>query len=66
MTTYKVIRFYFRDSDKRVTVKRGLTLKQAQDHCHDPETSSSTCTKAEGRARTKRFGPWFEGYTAER
>lgn len=65
MTTYKIIRF-FRDSDRRITVATGLTLAQAQAHCNNPETSSSTCTNAEGKQRTRRSGPWFDGYNAER
>lgn len=64
METYKVIRF-FRDSSRRVTVKTGLTLEEAQAHCGDPETSSSTCTSANGKRRTRRSGPWFDGWTEE-
>jgi len=57
---YKVVRFYFRGGKR--TIKTGLTEEQAQKHCEDPETSSSTCTNPAGRARTKRLGPWFDGY----
>lgn len=64
MTTYRIVRHYFRDSSSRV-IKRGLTLHQAQAHCQDPETSSSTATKPEGKRRTQLHGPWFDGYTAE-
>lgn len=65
MTTYKIIRFYQRyDQPKRV-IKRGLTLEEAQAHCRDPETSSSTCTSSEGRRRTEERGPWFDGYNEE-
>lgn len=63
--TYKVTRF-FRDSGRRITVKTGLTLALAQAHCSDPETSSSTCTNAAGKQRTRRFGPWFDGWTQEK
>ena len=58
--TYKIIRFYFKG--KRRTIQTGLTLEQAQAHCSDPETSSSTCTKVVGKRRTKQHGPWFDGY----
>ena len=61
---YKVQRLY-RDSHKRRTIAEGLTLEQAQAHCSDPETSSSTCTTASGKARTRRSGPWFDSYTEE-
>ena len=66
---YKIIRFYRDRSHNfhrgRRVIARGLTLEQAQAHCGDPETSSSTCTKAAGKARTRRMGPWFDGYDQE-
>jgi hypothetical protein len=61
--TYKVVRFYA--NKKKHTVKTGLTLEQAQKHCLDPQTSSTTCTSAEGKRRTKVEDPWFDGYTKE-
>ena len=61
---YKIVRMYFWGG--RRTINTGLTLEQAQEHCHDPETSSRTCTKSAGKARTKRMGPWFDGYAQER
>ena len=60
---YKIIRFYFNRPGYKRTIKTGLTLEQAQAHCNDPETSSSTCTSAEGKRRTRRMGEWFDGYT---
>jgi len=57
---YKIIRMY-RDKADRRTIKTGLTLEEAQAHCKDPETSSSTCTKPAGRRRTRQHGPWFDG-----
>ncbi len=59
---YKVIRFYFNKPGRRRTIESGLTLEQAQAHCQDPETSSSTCTTAAGKRRTKTMGRWFDGY----
>lgn len=67
MTTYKIVRNYFdreRAPSRRV-VKTGLTLEQAQQHCNDPETSYSTCTKTRNKARTKMYGPWFDGFMEE-
>jgi hypothetical protein len=61
--TYKIVRMYFKDG-KRV-IKRGLTLEEAQEHCNDPETSSSTCKKVAGNIRTEECGPWFDGYEEE-
>jgi len=58
---YKIVRHYFRGS-KRV-IKTGLTLEEAQKHCQSPETSSRTATSPSAKARTRRKGPWFDGYT---
>jgi hypothetical protein len=63
MTTYKIVRFYM-NHGKRV-VLRGLTLEQAQAHCSHPDTSSTTCTSAAGKRRTRLKGPWFDGYVKE-
>ena len=57
---YNVVRFYFRGG--RRVIHQRVTLKEAQAHCADPETSSSTRTSATGRARTRRLGRWFDGY----
>ena len=55
----------FRDSNKRMIIKTGLTLEEAQEHCRDPETSSSTATGMIEHTLTKNFGPWFDGYEKE-
>ena len=62
---YKIVRGYFRAGQRGRVINTGLTLEQAQAHCQDPETSSSTCKKAAGRARTRALGPWFDGYERE-
>lgn len=59
---YKIVRQFFR-SNRKVTIRTGLTLEQAQEHCKDPETSSRTCMKSVGRARTRKYGAWFDGYS---
>ena len=61
---YKIVRHYFKGGKR--TINTGLTLDQAQAHCQNKETSSSTCTSAKAKARTQRFGPWFDGYTEEK
>lgn len=61
--TYRIVRFYAQHESEEI--ETGLTLEEAQAHCRDPETSSSTCTSEEGKKRTKKFGPWFEGYRRE-
>ena len=58
----EVVRQFF-NSNRKIILKTGLTLEQAQEHCNDPETSSTTCTKPEGRRRTRRYGRWFDQYT---
>ncbi len=65
MASYKIVRHFLKHGTKRV-VDTGLTLAQAQKHCKNPETSSSTCTSYEGKARTRHSGPWFDGYTEEK
>lgn len=57
---YNIVRFYFR-AGRRV-IARNLTLEEAQMWCRDPETSSKTCTSSTGKARTRKIGPWFDGY----
>ncbi len=59
---YKIVRMYQRDGRLNRVIKTGLTLEQVQAHCSDPETSSSTCKKAENLKRTRENGPWFDGY----
>ncbi len=61
---FQIVRGY-RDTESREIVEIELTLDEARAHCRDPETSSSTCKSPEGVARTKRHGPWFEGYERE-
>ena len=62
---YKIVRMYFNRGQSNRTIERGLTLAEAQEHCRDPETSSSTGTSAAGRKHTAARGPWFDGYEQE-
>ena len=59
---YKIVRTYESDRWPSRTVRSGLTLAEAQEHCGDPETSSRTCTEAQGVRRTRERGQWFDGY----
>lgn len=54
--SYKIIRMHFNPKIPKRTIKRGLTWEQAQEHCKDPETSSSTCTKPHNKRRTQQLG----------
>jgi len=54
-TTYKIVRFKYPNSFKPVRIIRtGLTLEQAQEHCHRPDTRG-------GEGETA----WFDGYEKE-
>ncbi len=57
---YRVIRQY--ESGQSYTIKSGLTLSQAREHCRGPETSSKTCETAAAKRRTAQLGPWFICY----
>lgn len=59
---YRIVRFYQSAAIRRRVIKIVPTLALAQEHCSDPETSSETCTSPVGKARTRRIGPWFDGY----
>ncbi|NCU41494.1 MAG: hypothetical protein EOM19_02080 [Candidatus Moranbacteria bacterium] len=48
--TYSIVRFFKKAGKTRKVIKRGLSLKEAQEHCSDPNTSTSE---------------WFEGYEKE-
>lgn len=63
---YRIVRFYKDAYPNRRIIERGLTLEEAQAHCSNPETSSSTCTAAAGKRRTRRLGAWFDGYEEAR
>lgn len=63
--SYRIVRFYQRSYRRRI-ITRGQSLAMAQAHCNDPETSSSTATSAKARKRTRRVGPWFDGYEQAR
>lgn len=62
--TYKIVRRFFMGHKPQI-IATGLTLAQAQAHCRDRETSSSTCTEKAGFALAAARGPWFDGYEAE-
>jgi hypothetical protein len=59
---YKIQRIFYRSGCRR-TIKTVATVEEAQAHCSDPETSSSTCKGRRNRERTYRCGPWFDCYT---
>lgn len=61
--TYKIVRHYLNHTKR--TLMTGLSLESAQEHCNDPETSSKTATGAKAKARTRKHGPWFDGYYRE-
>ncbi len=62
---YKIKRLYAEEGSRQYqrVIKSGLTLEEAQAHCRDPETSSSTCTRADRHRITIARGPWFDSYS---
>jgi len=63
---YDVVRFYFNASIRKRVIKANIPLWQVKIHTHNPETSSSTAKGKVARARTRRVGPWFDGYTTHK
>jgi hypothetical protein len=64
MITYKIVRIFKGNHPKQI-LKTGLTLRQAQTHCEDPQTCSDTCTTTEGKALTNEKGEWMDSYYPE-
>lgn len=62
---YEIVRFFCESGVRRV-VRRNQTLAMAQAHCRDRETSSTTCTNARGKRRTRERGAWFDGYREQK
>tara|TARA_R100000963_G_C4546128_1_gene41073 strand:- start:39 stop:248 length:210 start_codon:yes stop_codon:yes gene_type:complete len=62
---YQIVRFYqpadWRGFIRQRVIDSGLTLEQAQAHCQNAETSSSTCS-AKKRNSVRHNGAWFDGY----
>jgi|688.fasta_scaffold2624365_1 hypothetical protein len=58
---YVVKRVFFK-SGRKVTIHYNLTKEEAKQHCQDRESSSSSCTSKTGKARTRKYGPWFDSY----
>jgi hypothetical protein len=57
---YEIVRMW-QNGARRVL--NGLhTLEEAQAICRNPDTSSQTCTSKSGKDRTRKSGPWFDGY----
>jgi len=59
---YKIVRSFCDSSIPNRTIKKRLTLEEAQEYCRNPETSWKTCKEYRNRKRTERFGPWFDCY----
>lgn len=66
MATYKIVRYYQKESVENEVIETGLTLEEeAQEHCNDPEASWTTCSLRANKLLTEKYGPWFDGYTEE-
>lgn len=62
MERYNIVRNYYNAGIRRRVIRWNVSLAEAQAHCGNPETSSSTATGKVGKARTRRVGAWFDGY----
>ena len=60
---YKIVRFHFQQPP--TVIRTGLSLEETQEHCKDPESSSSTTTAEEALEYTRVHGKWFDGYDEE-
>jgi len=63
--TYRTVRFFENPLYPKEVLQENLSLEDALEYCLDPETSSKTCTTAEGLALTAQYGPWFDAYEEE-
>jgi hypothetical protein len=61
---YKITRFYLATGKKKV-IKRCLTLREAEEHCLNSESSYRTCKLVAGEKRTKKLGPWEDRYDVD-
>lgn len=61
---YLVVR-NFKSGEPGQVIEERLTLADAQAHCKDPETSSSTATSPEARKLTEERGDWFDSFEEE-
>lgn len=59
---YDVVRFFRERPGYEKVIKRNVSLAEARAHCNDPETSSATATNRAAVQRTRKHGPWFDGY----
>lgn len=62
MAMYNIIRFHQRENKSSEVINENVTLKEAQRHCNDPDSSSATATSQMTKEYTKKHGQWFDGY----
>ena len=63
---YRIVRFFKGDRPaQRRGLPKNLTLDEAQAHCRDLNTSSSTCWQTTPVKRTRQYGAWFDGYEVQ-
>jgi hypothetical protein len=60
--TYTVVRRFRDHTEKNTVIKTDLTREAAKAHCNDRDSSSRTCTTAEGHALTELYGDWFDTF----
>ena len=57
---FSIYRFFAKGGRIKITSVR--TLKEAQEHCENPQSSSDTCTGFELVRYTVENGAWFDMY----
>lgn len=60
VSVHRIVRHYQRG--KKRVLKNGVSLEEAEAHCHSSESSWKTATRCEAHVRTERKGPWFDDY----
>jgi hypothetical protein len=63
LNSYCIVRFVHNVG--RDIVLRGLTYEEALEHCNDPETSSTTCSRETSKRLDLVGFDWFDGFERE-
>lgn len=61
--TYSIVRHF--GNGRTEVISKGLSLRQAQSHCLNPECSSKTAETRAALELTAKHGDWFDGVTIE-
>jgi len=65
VATYRIVRNFANDPQRKQVIARGFTLQEARSHCNNPESSSRTCTLPALVRLTNHVGAWFDSSEEE-